>query len=521
MFTIMENRKRPRLELINSNNNSSNEALQGVASTTTPLGTATATLATIGGQSFILSNASATSLPANILLSICDDNSDESEEYIIDSPMLTHIKQENSVATQTTNNQTSQQLPALVTSLPQYRIVNQAGKSLNNSPLNSPNVLNTSAVANNAALLSNSVHLPPGCEIYVIKEVLDTPKQVLQNDTTVSSNKGIVSTNATTTTIKLEPMSPLPILRNSTTLNNNASQNLNANSNNIAITTNPVTTAHNTTLSTSPQDETAKRSLILEAYKKRDDKRRATHNEVERRRRDKINSWIFKLKEMLPTEVTPSNGSTILNKEAITNTTHQQQQQQQQRLLVQQQATTRTPPSDSKSQILIKACEYIKSMQEEIKSLRECLTENENLRLNNERLQDEINTLRSKQQQQQKQHLNNNNNNILITTTNNNNNNSNNSNNNNNHNNNNNNHSNTTDDCEITLNTLNTTYANVQLFAPSTTQHNNNNNHHNHNNHHHLAGLVGLTANTSNTSSPATVNVTYAKRELIITDFVD
>ena len=319
--------------------------------------------------SFILSNSSATTLPANILLSICDDNSDESEEYIIDSPMLTHIKQENSVATQTTNNQTSQQLPALVTSLPQYRIVNQAGKSLNNSPLNSPNVLNTSAVANNAALLSNSVHLPPGCEIYVIKEVLDTPKHVLHNDTTVGSNKGIINTNATTT-IKLEPMSPLPILRNSTTLNNNTSQNLNANSNNIAITTNPVTTAHNATLSTSPQDETAKRSLILEAYKKRDDKRRATHNEVERRRRDKINSWIFKLKEMLPNEVTPSNSSTILNKEAITNTAHQQQQQQQQhqqRLLVQQQATTRTPPSDSKSQILIKACEYIKSMQEEIK----------------------------------------------------------------------------------------------------------------------------------------------------------
>lgn len=55
MFTIMENRKRPRLELINSNNNNgSNEALQGVASTTTPLGTATATLATIGGQRWVI-----------------------------------------------------------------------------------------------------------------------------------------------------------------------------------------------------------------------------------------------------------------------------------------------------------------------------------------------------------------------------------------------------------------------------------------------------------------------------------
>jgi hypothetical protein len=32
----------------------------------------------------------------------------------------------------------------------------------------------------------------------------------------------------------------------------------------------------------------------------RDEKRRATHNEVERRRRDKINNWIDKLAKMLP-----------------------------------------------------------------------------------------------------------------------------------------------------------------------------------------------------------------------------
>ncbi|KAF7996497.1 hypothetical protein HCN44_002129 [Aphidius gifuensis] len=32
------------------------------------------------------------------------------------------------------------------------------------------------------------------------------------------------------------------------------------------------------------------------SVKKRDDRRRATHNEVERRRRDKINNWIAKLK---------------------------------------------------------------------------------------------------------------------------------------------------------------------------------------------------------------------------------
>ena len=32
----------------------------------------------------------------------------------------------------------------------------------------------------------------------------------------------------------------------------------------------------------------------------RDEKRRATHNEVERRRRDKINNWIERLAKMLP-----------------------------------------------------------------------------------------------------------------------------------------------------------------------------------------------------------------------------
>lgn len=32
----------------------------------------------------------------------------------------------------------------------------------------------------------------------------------------------------------------------------------------------------------------------------RDDRRRATHNEVERRRRDKINHWIMKLSKIIP-----------------------------------------------------------------------------------------------------------------------------------------------------------------------------------------------------------------------------
>ncbi|XP_037814830.1 DEP domain-containing protein DDB_G0279099 [Lucilia sericata] len=501
MFAIMENRKRPRLELLNTNNHQANETLQGVASTTTQMGTAT--LATIGGQSFILSNSTSNALPANILLSICDDNSDESEEYVLDHSVLAQIKQEQTVATQTNCQQIQQ--PTLVTTMPQFRIVNQQASKTLNTP--STLTTNNSGNSSSSSLVANSVHLPPGCEIYVIKEVIDTPKQIItesspnnNNNNTTTSPKNLMAGNQTT--IKLEPMSPLPLLRQGL---NNQNLTLNNNHNNTTTSiTNSSSTNSNLT-SSCAADDTAKRSLILEAYKKRDDKRRATHNEVERRRRDKINSWIFKLKEMLPSEVTPANKDNFSATNQNTGSTT--------RLLVQQPTafttsvnntttTTRTPPSDSKSQILIKACEYIKSMQEEIKSLRECLTENENLRLSNQRLQEEINNLRAKQKLQL------NNNNILLTTTTTNT--TNNSNNNNNHN------SDNSDDCELTLNSLNTTYANVQLFAPSaiTT---------NQNNHHHLTGLVGLTTNSNNNTSSSSngVNVTYAKRELIITDYVD
>lgn len=44
-------------------------------------------------------------------------------------------------------------------------------------------------------------------------------------------------------------------------------------------------------------------------YLQRDDKRRATHNEVERRRRDKINSWISKLANLVPNSGLPDSAS--------------------------------------------------------------------------------------------------------------------------------------------------------------------------------------------------------------------
>lgn len=62
---------------------------------------------------------------------------------------------------------------------------------------------------------------------------------------------------------------------------------------------------------------------------KREEKRRVTHNEVERRRRVKINNWISQLKELMD------------GKSSNVDSHH---------------------TSDSKSQILVKACDYIKDI---------------------------------------------------------------------------------------------------------------------------------------------------------------
>lgn len=40
--------------------------------------------------------------------------------------------------------------------------------------------------------------------------------------------------------------------------------------------------------------------VLKKNRRERDERRRATHNEVERRRRDKINSWIMKLGRIIP-----------------------------------------------------------------------------------------------------------------------------------------------------------------------------------------------------------------------------
>ncbi|GJQ87624.1 putative protein dimerization protein [Trypoxylus dichotomus] len=101
----------------------------------------------------------------------------------------------------------------------------------------------------------------------------------------------------------------------------------------------------------------APRSTIIDGnttvnsnIKKRDERRRATHNEVERRRRDKINNWILKLSKIIP-----ESGSSEMSK----GNGHYDGQ--------------------SKGGILAKACEYIQELQECQQNMELCLKEKKQL----------------------------------------------------------------------------------------------------------------------------------------------
>jgi len=246
------------------------------------------------------------------------------------------------------------------------------------------------------ALLPANLQLPTGCEIYLVKDTMAT------TTTTTGAAAATPTTAATTATIgcsktinndqllqkhtqsiasiKLEPDSIHPSTPSTTNVlfvsgsnhtppntHHNilvAATNSNSNSKDSPSSRSSIAPI---AASSAPPPHTAHSigyNVKLDAYKKRDDKRRATHNEVERRRRDKINCWIFKLKEMLPTEgnryKSPINNNAehVLDSGRTTTTTTT--------TIKSNQNNGRTPPNDSKSQILIKACDYIKSMQNEI-----------------------------------------------------------------------------------------------------------------------------------------------------------
>ncbi|GFS27948.1 upstream stimulatory factor 2 [Elysia marginata] len=105
----------------------------------------------------------------------------------------------------------------------------------------------------------------------------------------------------------------------------------------------------------------------------RDDRRRATHNEVERRRRDKINNWIVQLSKLVPD----------CAQEPIKQT------------------------QASKGGILSKACEYIQELRSTNNRLAESLKDAERLGVDNELLRQQCAQLRQENQlikQQLQQH---------------------------------------------------------------------------------------------------------------------
>ncbi|XP_037389424.1 upstream transcription factor 1, like isoform X2 [Pygocentrus nattereri] len=95
----------------------------------------------------------------------------------------------------------------------------------------------------------------------------------------------------------------------------------------------------------------------------RDDKRRAQHNEVERRRRDKINNWIVQLSKTIPDCSMDS-----------------------------------TKNGQSKGGILSKACDYIQELRQSNARLGEELETLERLRMDNQLLRRELEEWKSKNQ---------------------------------------------------------------------------------------------------------------------------
>lgn len=102
----------------------------------------------------------------------------------------------------------------------------------------------------------------------------------------------------------------------------------------------------------------------------RDERRRATHNEVERRRRDKINNWIVKLSKIIP------DCSSDLNKSGQQSSVH----------------------LHSKGGILAKACDYINELRNNSARLPDILKENERLAVDVELLRQQCDQLKATNQ---------------------------------------------------------------------------------------------------------------------------
>lgn len=97
----------------------------------------------------------------------------------------------------------------------------------------------------------------------------------------------------------------------------------------------------------------------------RDERRRAQHNEVERRRRDKINNWIVTLSKIIPD----------CNMDST--------------------KTGASMSSQSKGGILSKACDYIRELRQSNQRLQESIKEVERIQVDNELCRQQIEELKN------------------------------------------------------------------------------------------------------------------------------
>ncbi|XP_041566637.1 serine-rich adhesin for platelets [Drosophila elegans] len=361
----MNVRKRPRLEMELGSTSTSSCSTSTSTSTSNNLAThppgghlianipshsADLSEALVGHQSLILTSATGNALMssqgAQIFLTICgDENSDDSQEY--------------------------------------YAIKQEPGSDLDVH-----------------SLLPTNLQLPTGCEIYLVK---DTASLVAQQQPA----KAAIKLELETLSGEKRRATPAAAAACKPAVNPTPSG---------STTTSVLYGCHAQAQRSQPETTTTSQTPTskLEAYKKRDDKRRATHNEVERRRRDKINSWIFKLKEMLPSlsstssssfcEASTSPSTSGSTSTTSTSTSSSSSSSNPKIGSNPSSSSGRTPPNDSKSQILIKACEYIKSMQGEIDTLRDCLREADGLKASNQALREELDRLKRQQQLQERFH---------------------------------------------------------------------------------------------------------------------
>uniref|UniRef100_A0A8C6SW07 Upstream transcription factor 2, c-fos interacting n=1 Tax=Neogobius melanostomus TaxID=47308 RepID=A0A8C6SW07_9GOBI len=95
----------------------------------------------------------------------------------------------------------------------------------------------------------------------------------------------------------------------------------------------------------------------------RDERRRAQHNEVERRRRDKINNWIVTLSKIIPDCSMDSTKTGAV--------------------------------SESKGGILSKACDYIRELRQNNQRLQDSLKEVERIQMDNELCRQQIEELKN------------------------------------------------------------------------------------------------------------------------------